>query len=576
MTPEAEDFLEEIVGAGATPPGVLTTLGYEEGTQFTAEPRGSSLTNADAVAGRTYATRADVRRRVIAAAAAAGVDTVKDAIEWVHSTYGDGIYSTMAEAAVAVGPEARDAWNEFATEQGGQTPDPFTGMDIAQAEVSVARLDGNGAIVDWVDVPQATVRGWGRIDGAPIIVPNWTEVDRIARLGTDPLQPLQVRVKLPDEVPQEWWAGEAYVSTTDATVDTRNAIERAAGFQVATDPATAAPRWDENNNPITEGGAEPTEGYTGPTTTPTGLPEGASAPLVTGNATQAATDDNFIYDPMYDGLRVAPLGFDQANISGVKVPVDENGNRIFPGSGATEAGRVEAMARWQPGDPQLFFASWTPEALAWMQSEMERAGIIAPLSYRSGVWDTVSQRAMENVMAYANVNGISGAGAMGMEGLTEDSDVGNLLGALQRMKDTQPPVPEFVAPRERMPDPSTLRAVIEDHFMQRVGRKPTSQEMAGYTARLQDDYRLSYTSERLRSEQEWITQKVNEGYLADREDQAVFDDQRADLPAIDPVSRFRELFEKTEIGSIRRADQQAGQQQMRDSIIGSAFVGRQG
>lgn len=258
---------------------------------------------------------------------------------------------------------------------------------------------------------------------------------------------------------------------------------------------------------------------------------------------------------------------------------------------------IAVSAYWEEGDAALFFSTWSAETLAGLQLRMEKAHILRAGSYRLGVWDQASQAAMEAVMAYANTRGIdpsdprlaqqaamplapgvNSTGQIGAAGLSLQSDqaarIGSLLLAMDLLGQELPLVPDYQPATKTIPDAAYMAQVVRNEFTSRAGRGPSDQEMRYYIDRMSRDYNQSLDRAQLQAEQQWIQDMVDQGYVPTANQSALLAQQGGTQQDIDPVSRFREVFEQQESRLMQMGAERVQRGKLKDSLIGSALTGR--
>lgn len=229
-----------------------------------------------------------------------------------------------------------------------------------------------------------------------------------------------------------------------------------------------------------------------------------------------------------------PPGF-QAEREFVGIPGD-----IGVGPGGTRQ-QVGVPPRYNAGDEFQFQYASTQE-IRRTQKELEAAGLLEPGSFTPGFWDQASANALGDAMGFANRGG------------TTFQDVITELKQLPRQFEFED-APEFDPPQLVAPDPATIEQRVISEFRTRLGREPTSAELAEFGGFLTAQHGVAQEAGVAAARQQFASANFSEiasalgdptlseeeaaelrGLLAAADDQPVQD--------VDPAARFARLFDE--------------------------------
>lgn len=217
--------------------------------------------------------------------------------------------------------------------------------------------------------------------------------------------------------------------------------------------------------------------------------------------------------------------------------------------------RIGARPRYYDFDQWRDFATKSPEYQSMVQSQLVAAGLLDEDDFIPGAWTFEAARAMELAMAESNATSgrlswvdVLRQRAQGREEAGVDEETRSLLASRR-----------LVLPAFREPDYASLSTNVKDLFRNQLGRDPVDWEVALLADQLNADYRKAYDADvsALTAEFEAGNRAILESDATD----AASIQGAGTVPAVDPISRLRERFEKKyasefELGEDRIAERQ--------------------
>lgn len=196
---------------------------------------------------------------------------------------------------------------------------------------------------------------------------------------------------------------------------------------------------------------------------------------------------------------------------------------------------------YRDGDQWALFAGLAPEQKAAIQQDMVSAGLLADESFALGVWDADTARAMGNLLAVSNGNGIVWNRMLRDLKMNAPADAGSgrAAGSLR----------PFVTPAYLAPDYAELSQAVKAQVRRELRRDPTESEMTLLADFLATQHRASFNAQVAAARAEH-----NAGNRAITTDTS---QSAGQVQAVNDAARFAERFEELfapEMDRLERVD----------------------
>lgn len=242
----------------------------------------------------------------------------------------------------------------------------------------------------------------------------------------------------------------------------------------------------------------------------------------------------------------------------------------------------QQQPRYYSGD-ELIPATLDPVQIRRLQNDLVRAGLLKPGDFQPGFWDQASQDSYFVALAYANQSG---------------DPVQTILAYLATLpKPAQAPEVTAKEVRQFVPtDPAALAQEVKSVFRQRLGREPSPAEVRRMAAQLAGNEELAFDQETGRLDDVAAARAAqlaqDEAAVARATDPNTFDNPElrrayANMPqvstgdtinlpdagpAIDPVARFLEQFDRRYGPEMRRNEAVADYTTQRQNVLQSLLT----
>jgi hypothetical protein len=192
------------------------------------------------------------------------------------------------------------------------------------------------------------------------------------------------------------------------------------------------------------------------------------------------------------------------------------------------------------------------EAVTTLQKRLAKAGLLTA-DYQNGFWDTPSQQAYGQLLAYSNQRGVPWHQT--------------LIDVTNAAQETRRRLREQFRPSQGYlrPDRATVNSTIRDAFRGTLGRLPQRDEIREFAQRFLADDRAAYESQ-VAAERTNYMQQVDAQMGAVDPNAPVVPMEVAD---VDPAARFEQYLLERRAGEIRQAEDVAHDTATRVGLQGS-------
>jgi hypothetical protein len=189
---------------------------------------------------------------------------------------------------------------------------------------------------------------------------------------------------------------------------------------------------------------------------------------------------------------------------------------------------TEVVPRYFIGD-EWQRAGMPPERIVELQRQLEQAGQLSDGDFYAGVWDQATAGAMQAVMGMANASGQT------WEDQLKDL-IANVPESVKEARNAAKLAKQFQAPAFIKPDYAGLAQDVKSVMRQKLGRKPTDEEMGELTGAMSGAFRSKYEAEvaAMRAEFNAQEQGLETGEVV----------QPGSVQGVDPQARFLQSFDR--------------------------------